>query len=201
MFTKKYKINNGTVEQTGPLFEVTTEDDRVNMVLAGVPEQLAMGLTDDPSKFVLCCLAERTRYRTVLEKLANHSDEMVRREVASNPAAGYDLLYKLAQDPSPQVRLAVLRGRSYIPGTIDRLLMDDPEDEVRTKLASRRGLQPDVYEKLANDPSETVRAALALAYPDRHNSDLTQNDKDVTVTSSQKPIWQRIHEFIKYKNQ
>lgn len=104
------------------------------------------------------------------------ADEAQRLELAERKDAKPEILYYLAGDPLPEVRRRVA-GNAATPRQADRLLVDDPDTEVRCALARKiarllpdlpddtaeklRELTIEVLEALARDQLPRVRAIIA----------------------------------------
>ena len=112
-------------------------------------------------------------------------DPAVRRRVAEHPKARAELLYYLAADSAPEVRLAIATNTGT-PRHADLLLASDADQHVRGSLARKvAGLVPDLpegqlsqiekmtvecLETLARDQATEVRAILADALKDLPNA-------------------------------
>ncbi len=70
------------------------------------------------------------------KELANHKDDEIRRELASQSEIRPEILYYLTDDPSSTVRSEVARNKST-PAQADLLLATDKSDEVRLDLAAK----------------------------------------------------------------
>jgi hypothetical protein len=70
------------------------------------------------------------------KELANHKDDEIRRELASQPEIRPEILYYLTDDPSPAVRAEVARNEAT-PARADLLLARDKDDDVRFDLAAK----------------------------------------------------------------
>lgn len=68
--------------------------------------------------------------------LANHADDEVRRELASQPELRPEILYYLTDDASPVVRAEVAKNEAT-PPQADLLLARDQSDDVRADLAAK----------------------------------------------------------------
>ncbi|MDH5771783.1 MAG: DUF2336 domain-containing protein [Rhodospirillaceae bacterium] len=113
--------------------------------------------------------------------LASSDDVNVRREVASHPDASPEILYFLAEDIDPDVRLAVANNQTT-PRQADIILTDDKSDDVRSELAQKiaklspglsanevdkiRAMTYQALEKLAHDQCTKVRAIIAETLKD-----------------------------------
>ncbi len=113
--------------------------------------------------------------------LARHEDTKVRRELASRSDVKPELLYFLAEDPSPEVRLSVASNETT-PSQADLLLARDENQDVRSGLAEKiariaPGLTADEQDKvrrmtyealdiLARDQVTRVRQILSEALKD-----------------------------------
>ncbi|NQV95621.1 MAG: DUF2336 domain-containing protein, partial [Sphingomonadales bacterium] len=69
-------------------------------------------------------------------ELANHKDDEIRRELASQPEIRPEILYYLTDDPSPVVRAEVAKNEAT-PAQADLLLARDKDDDVRSDLAAK----------------------------------------------------------------
>ncbi len=115
------------------------------------------------------------------KELAGHTDEEVRAELAVRPDLRPEILYFLAEDPSPRVRRLIAENPAT-PHHADLLLARDDNHEVRGGLAEKisrlaPGLDPDEQDKvkrmaydaldlLARDQVTRVRQILAEAIKD-----------------------------------
>ncbi|MFK0252032.1 hypothetical protein [Streptomyces sp. NPDC090445] len=129
----------------------------------------------------------RTLPPTVTALLAAHTDPAVRTALAKNPALSAELAGAMAADQDGRVRKAVAERTEAPPEDALRMLLTDPDPEVRAAAcrhrppgdlhgplladpATRRhvvpflDLDPDTAADLAADPDEEVREALA-AHP------------------------------------
>lgn len=113
--------------------------------------------------------------------LARHEDTEVRRELATRNDVKPELLYFLAEDPSPAVRLSVASNETT-PSQADLLLARDEDQDVRSSLAEKiariaPGLTADEQDKvrrmtyealeiLAHDQVTRVRQILSEALKD-----------------------------------
>ena len=121
---------------------------------------------------------------TVIEVLARDPDNRVRKNVAANTATPPDTLASLASDPEPSARSAVasnpatpvetlamlahdarapiggLAGNPNTPSTVLPLLLENAPTTVRTTLAGRRDLPPDLAARLSIDVN-AVKSSLA----------------------------------------
>ncbi len=113
--------------------------------------------------------------------LARHEDTKVRRELAARNDVKPELLYFLAEDPSPEVRLSVASNETT-PSQADLLLARDENQDVRSSLAEKiariaPGLTADEQDKvrrmtyealeiLAQDQVTRVRQILSEALKD-----------------------------------
>ncbi len=70
------------------------------------------------------------------KELANHEDDDVRRDLASQSELRPEILYYLTDDKSPSVRSEVARNQST-PAQADLILAKDKSDEVRIDLAAK----------------------------------------------------------------
>jgi hypothetical protein len=91
-----------------------------------------------------------------LRVLAEHLCDKIRMRVAENPAASTELLWNLAHDPSPDVRVAVGCNNSC-DATILDLLVRDSDVIVRHGLAQNVATPRVLLEKLAEDDNGWVR--------------------------------------------
>lgn len=95
--------------------------------------------------------------RDIIERLANHPEELMRRIVAADPDTPQDLIVALAQDPSKDVRArAGLNEKASIEVLF--LAANDPEPAVRAALAHFRGLSlpPEIFSILETDTHPLV---------------------------------------------
>ena len=96
----------------------------------------------------------------VLEELANHSYEEIRKSVAQNPKAPLKLLEKLARDEDPSVRAAVTKNPKITLETLEKLARDE-NPSVRAAVAENFKTTLETLERLARDEDPSVRAAVA----------------------------------------
>ncbi len=115
------------------------------------------------------------------KNLARHEDTKIRRELAARNDVKPELLYFLAEDPSPEVRLSVASNNTT-PSQADLLLARDVDQDVRSGLAEKiariaPGLTADEQDKvrrmtyealeiLAQDQVTRVRQILSEALKD-----------------------------------
>ncbi|MBL4692442.1 MAG: DUF2336 domain-containing protein [Magnetovibrio sp.] len=89
------------------------------------------------------------------KKLARHEDEKVRLKLAQREDLMPEILYFLAEDTCPKVRLAIAKNISS-PRQADLLLSRDQDDGVRTGLAGKiDAILPD----LTNDEMDVIQKA------------------------------------------
>lgn len=93
-----------------------------------------------------------------LRELARHRDPRVRVEVAENPRAPKDVLRALVCDPDHEVR-AVIAKRSELELVDLERLAGDEDERVRSEVAERQGLPWHLVERLSIDDDEDTRAA------------------------------------------
>ncbi|MDX1484689.1 MAG: DUF2336 domain-containing protein [Alphaproteobacteria bacterium] len=121
------------------------------------------------------------------QKLARHPDVDERRRLAARTDVRPEILYYLAEDPSPLVRREIALNTST-PAHADVLLARDGDDEVRCELAQKiarltphlsadtreriRELTVEALEILAQDRLAQVRQALSDALKDVPNAPL-----------------------------
>lgn len=119
------------------------------------------------------------------KELARSDDVAVRAELAGRDDIKPEILYYLAEDPSPEVRAAIARNRAA-PHHADLLLAGDSDEEVRGTLASKiaslaqglssretdrvRMMAYQALETLARDQVTRVRRILAEALKDVANA-------------------------------
>jgi len=119
------------------------------------------------------------------KKLANHEDASVRLNLARRSDTVPEILYFLAEDPSPEVRLAIAKNLNS-PYQADLLLSRDGNTDVRTGLAEKisklvpglSGNQLDkvhkaateVLKQLARDEAIKVRQVLSETLKDVANA-------------------------------
>ena len=115
------------------------------------------------------------------KKLARHSDRKVRRKLAASEDAKAEILYFLAEDPSPEVRREIA-ANAATPRQADLLLAGDSDHRVRCGIAAKiaklaPGLTADEQDKvsrmtyealdiLARDQITRVRQVLSEALKD-----------------------------------
>lgn len=96
-----------------------------------------------------------------IQEMAEKDEEvLVRRMLASNPAAQIERLVRLLNDPAPQVRAASVRNL-LLPAEEVGALSDDPSRQVRRSEAQRAGLTTAVIEHLSEDKDHWVRRWVA----------------------------------------
>ena len=86
------------------------------------------------------------------KELASHEDEAVRAELAGRDDAQPEILYFLAEDPSPKVRRLIAENPAT-PHHADLILARDTDHEVRSGLAEKisrlaPGMNPDEQDKI-----------------------------------------------------
>ncbi len=115
------------------------------------------------------------------KELASSDDIKVRRDLAQHKNAQPEILYYLAEDPSPKVRGDVAANKAT-PRQADIILTNDDDEQVRSQLASKiatlapglsenevdkiRQLTYESLEILARDQATKVRAILSEALKD-----------------------------------
>jgi len=97
---------------------------------------------------------------SVLEKLAEDEESLVRRGVALNPNTPVSVLEKLAEDEESLVRSGVAHNPN-IPVSVLEKLAEDEESLVRSGVAHNPNTPVSVLEKLAEDEESLVREAVA----------------------------------------
>lgn len=101
----------------------------------------------------------------LLERLAADPEAEVRLEVARNPATPLAVLETLASDPEPLVRVhAVDDGAAFSNDRRAELwnrLLKDPDWRTRGLIAVAPGLPAGLLARLAEDPDQDVRRAVA----------------------------------------
>ncbi|HMW88425.1 MAG TPA: hypothetical protein PKN86_09535 [Candidatus Obscuribacter sp.] len=90
-----------------------------------------------------------------IKKLASHGHYRVRARVAEHPHASIQLLYSLAKDPHPEVRIS-LSGRKCLPAIILETLLNDECPEVRLELAENPHLELHKLHQLTQDDNPYV---------------------------------------------
>ncbi|MCK5166644.1 MAG: DUF2336 domain-containing protein, partial [Rhodospirillaceae bacterium] len=116
------------------------------------------------------------------KKLANHKDASVRLKLAQREDMVPEILYFLAEDSSPDVRLAIAKN-ARSPHQADLLLSRDGDDDVRTGLAEKiaklvPGLSDDELDKVREATHEVVKQ-LARDEATRVRRILSETLKDV----------------------
>ena len=157
------------------------------LISAAVPDavQLGLGALEDEDGFVRATAAKglgELRASSTLEALASHlgsdPDWHVRQRAAESLAAMGDPgatepLARGLEDPVREVRLAAVRGSADLDPaasmeTLARIVLDDPDWEIRAEAARALGLshRPEAaaaLEAVRSDPNEFVRAAAHAA--------------------------------------
>ncbi len=87
------------------------------------------------------------------KELARHSDRKVRRKLAASEDAKAEILYFLAEDPSPEVRREIATNAAT-PRQADLLLAGDSDHRVRCGIAAKiaklaPGLTADEQDKVS----------------------------------------------------
>lgn len=96
-----------------------------------------------------------------IQEMAEKDEEvLVRRMLASNPAAQVARLVRLLHDRAPQVRAASVRNL-LLPAEEVGTLSDDPSRQVRRSEAQRAGLTTALIEHLSTDADHWVRRWIA----------------------------------------
>jgi len=139
-------------------------DVRVRSAIAvrkDLPKDLIVKLAEDPSARVRAAIAMRQDIPLdLVVKLAGDSDEHVRSQIAYfRKDLPPDLIVKLVGDPSARVRANIT---SRVTPELYFKFAEDPDDEVRSAIATVKDLPKDLIVKLAGDPSARVRAAIAV---------------------------------------
>ncbi len=115
-------------------------------------------ISDD---YFLQSLAYNPRLTTqMLARLAEDPSPDVRTNLLNNPHITPELLMKLAQDESPKVRQA-MASKVNFPVRFLEVLAFDKKPEVRQKLASNPNSSLTILERLAQDNTPCVREAVA----------------------------------------
>jgi uncharacterized protein (DUF2336 family) len=115
------------------------------------------------------------------KKLARHGDASIRKELAARSDLKPELLYFLAEDPSPEVRREIALNTAT-PAHANLILARDADEEVRTRLAAKiaklaphlpvdeqdriRRLTCDALEILARDQATMVRLIISETLKD-----------------------------------
>jgi hypothetical protein len=98
---------------------------------------------------------------SLLEDMANSSDQRTRIAVARNPALTPELATKMSNDPDGEVRTYIAHHKALPLSQLQRLA-SDPYEKVREAVAWKAVLPDDEFNKLVADPSPRVRATIVL---------------------------------------
>ena len=142
-----------------------TADKELRGLLAESPDlepDLAQGLIADKSPEVRERLAAHTRDSGVIDALLRDRTVRVRKGLARNELTSPQQRHKLAADPAPDVRSALVRAVELAEADL-LLLVADRSAEVRRAMATSALIPDTVRRALENDPDEAV-AAEAKAY-------------------------------------
>ncbi len=118
----------------------------------------------------------------IIEVLASSDSSMVRGVISANPATPASLVEKLAEDEDVFVKMYVFRGNfnKLSPSAIKRL-SEDEDLNVRASVAYH-SKDPELLEKLSNDPMPFVRQKVAINKVTPENTlEKLKNDKDQFV--------------------
>lgn len=122
---------------------------------------LLMNLGQSDSEDVRNALASNPHLDdSVQALLAKDASETVRAALAGNDHTSSEILKILMLDKAAKVRQRLTRWRQTVLPDVQRHLVHDAEQDVRTELAYARDLLEDVQQQLAQDTAE-VQAALA----------------------------------------
>ncbi|MEU9736021.1 hypothetical protein [Streptomyces sp. NPDC048002] len=171
---------------------IATEDHWLlhGLALNGrLPDRFRMSLAGHPDQSVRSALAVRaaTAPRLLLERLVDDPDPQVRKSLARNGHTPSELRARLAQDPVPEIRATLARQWSRAPEPVRRLLLTDPEAEVRGAACSTWFAQLpypvpplDLVPALLADPV-TRAGAVVHAAPDADTFRRLADDPDSEV--------------------
>lgn len=100
---------------------------------------------------------------SILEQIAKHPDEMVRRVLTDNPDLPLSISLELIRDPSVLVRsaLAHKRYKRQTPVQVLELLANDESPRVKELVAGNSDTPLKILVKLANDSNREVKAKVA----------------------------------------
>ncbi|MFI5672546.1 hypothetical protein [Streptomyces sp. NPDC051704] len=103
-----------------------------------LPDRFRIRLAAHGDKAVRAALVVRcdTAPREMLEQLIGDPDPQVRRYLAQSRGTPPDLLARLASDRDPKIRAALARHWTRAPEAVRRILLTDPEAEVRAAACS-----------------------------------------------------------------
>ncbi|MER6672734.1 hypothetical protein [Streptomyces sp. NPDC000983] len=115
---------------------IATDDHRLLHGLAlndRLPDRFRLVLAGHSDASVRSALAARaaTAPRHLLERLVDDPHPQVRKSLAESRDMPPDLRARLAEDPVPEIRAALARHWTGAPEPVRRLLLTDPETEVR----------------------------------------------------------------------
>lgn len=99
----------------------------------------------------------------ILEQLAKHPDESVRRVLVDNQNLPASIRLELARDPSLSVRCELARKHPHrqTPAQVLELLANDESEQVREYVAENSDTPAEVLVKLATDTSRQVKAKVS----------------------------------------
>ena len=118
----------------------------------------------------------------IIEVLASSDSSMVRGVISANPATPANLVEKLAEDEDVFVKMYVFRGNfdKLSPSSIKRL-SEDEDLNVRAQVGYK-SKDPELLEKLSNDPAPFVRMKVAMNKATSTSTlEKLKNDKDPDV--------------------
>ncbi|GHF91828.1 hypothetical protein GCM10018790_81190 [Kitasatospora xanthocidica] len=103
-----------------------------------LPERFRIRLAAHRDKAIRSALVSRaaTAPREMLEQLVDDPEPQVRESLAQNPHTPPDLRARLVGDHEPAVRAALAKHWTQAPEAVRRILLTDPEAQVRTAACS-----------------------------------------------------------------
>ncbi|MGW7445998.1 hypothetical protein [Kitasatospora sp. NPDC054795] len=103
-----------------------------------LPHRFRLCLAAHPDEGVRAALASRaaTAPRQMLQQLVDDPDPKVREYLAQKDGTPPDLRARLAADPAPAVRVALGKHWTQAPEAVRRILLTDPEPQVRAAACS-----------------------------------------------------------------
>jgi hypothetical protein len=136
----------------------------------GLPFDVVRPLLDAGDRETSWTLADRADITPeAVDHLASHSDVLVRKHLADNPAAAVRAASRLLADPDSEVRhrLVVALRHQPVPEDLLHRLAHDEDDVIRGSVAGHE-IDEELALLLARDSSAHVRVRLAL--PDTSES-------------------------------
>jgi hypothetical protein len=149
------------------IYDKLDEEQRQEIATKTINKNILMKLSNDPSTIVrsLVAMNKKTPDEVIL-KLINDVSFEVRLELLRNQNIKLTMLEKLALDSSAKIRHAVAYrmlgvANNKIVSRILAKLANDPNDDVRARVAQNKAAPVELLAQLANDPEGYVRSWVA----------------------------------------